>query len=94
MAKRPRRGGLAEGAKVTVAIRPENLWIVEDGAAGGQNVMHGPVNEVVFLGDSLECRAKIGSAELGMRLHPSNDVAVGNEIRIRVEPKDVAVLAE
>jgi hypothetical protein len=47
----------------------------------------------VFLGDSLDCRAKAGSLDLGMRLHPANSVAVGDAIRMRVEPRDVAVLA-
>jgi hypothetical protein len=28
-----------------------------------------------------------------MRLHPSNAVAVGDEIRMRVDPGDVAILA-
>jgi iron(III) transport system ATP-binding protein len=83
----------AAGAKVTVAIRPENLWLVDGGAAEGPNLMQGQVTEVVFLGDSLECRAKIGDSELGLRLHPSNSVAVGDIIRVRVEPHDVAVLA-
>jgi len=84
---------LAEGAKVTVAIRPENLWLIDAGDVGTANVIAGEVTEVVFLGDSLDCRAKVGSAELGMRLHPSNAVAVGDAIRMRVDPGDVAVLA-
>ena len=57
------------------------------------NVIEGEVTEVVFLGDSLDCRARVGSTELGMRLHPSNTVAVGDGIRMRVDPRDVAVLA-
>jgi iron(III) transport system ATP-binding protein len=84
---------LAEGAMVTVAVRPENLWLVDAGDAGPANVIEGEVTEVVFLGDSLDCRAKVGSTELGMRLHPSNAVAVGDEIRMRVDPGDVAILA-
>jgi iron(III) transport system ATP-binding protein len=82
----------AEGEKVTVAVRPENLWLAEDGG-DTTNQMHGEVIEVVFLGDSLDCRATVGSVELGMRLHPSNTVAVGDKISIRVEPRDVAVLS-
>jgi iron(III) transport system ATP-binding protein len=84
---------LAEGAKVTVAVRPENLWLVEAGDAGSANVIEGEVTEVVFLGDSLDCRARVGPSELGMRLHPSNAIAVGDAIRMRVNPGDVAVLA-
>jgi iron(III) transport system ATP-binding protein len=81
-----------QGEKVTVAVRPENLWLAngEDVA----NVMQGEVTEVVFLGDSLECRAKVGSAELGMRLHPAHTVAVGDAIKIKVEPGDIAVLTD
>jgi len=83
---------IAEGEKVTVAVRPENLWLVDGGAADAINQIQGEVVEVVFLGDSLDCRARIGSSELGMRLHPSNAVAVGDAIRMRIAPGDIAVL--
>lgn len=83
---------VAEGAKVTVAIRPENLWPVRDGEVA-TNLIEGEVTEVVFLGDSLDCRAKVGPTEIGMRLHPSNAVAVGDAIKMRVEPRDITVLA-
>jgi iron(III) transport system ATP-binding protein len=86
-------GDIAEGAKVTVAIRPENLWPVEGNDPNTSNLIEATVTEVVFLGDSLDCRAMAGSLDLGMRLHPANSVAVGDAIRMRVEPRDVAVLA-
>lgn len=84
---------ITEGAKVTVAIRPENLWLIEPGDSKTDNVIEAEVTEVVFLGDSLDCRARIGDSELGMRLHPSNAIEVGKQIRMRVAPRDVAVLA-
>ena len=85
---------IAAGTKVTVAIRPENLWLVDDELTDPTNLIKAEVTEVVFLGDSLDCRATVGSSELGMRLHPSNQVAVGDKICMRVFPHDVAVLKD
>jgi iron(III) transport system ATP-binding protein len=85
--------GAEAGSKVTVAIRPENLWVVEGKGSNLANVMTGKVSEMVFLGDSLECRASVGSAEIGMRLHPSNSIKAGDNVRIRVRPEDIAILA-
>lgn len=84
---------IPEGTKVTVAIRPENLWLVDGEANDATNLVEGEVSEVVFLGDSLDCRAVVQSIELGLRLHPSNAVKVGDRLRMRVAPQDISVLA-
>ena len=87
-------GAPAVGTKVTVAIRPENLWPVGERSTGDGSPIEGEVEEVVFLGDSLECAVKSGSARLTMRLHPSNSIAVGERIQILVQPEDVTILAD
>jgi iron(III) transport system ATP-binding protein len=87
-------GGLEAGTKVTVAIRPENVEIAGAAKSGGGNVLEGALAEVVFLGDSLECRASVGSAEMVLRLHPSSRVKCGDAIRIRAAPADVAILED
>ena len=86
---------LATGAKVTVAVRPENLWLIngDAGSTGAGNRIQGTVSDIVFLGDSIECSVTIGSELIIMRLHPHHTVRVGDQIEIGVEPKDVTVLA-
>ena len=82
------------GTPVTVAIRPENLRILDDGGTDSGNVIEGEVEEVVFLGSVLECAIRAGSGRLTVQLHPSNGVASGTRIRADVRPQDVTILTE
>jgi iron(III) transport system ATP-binding protein len=86
--------GVAVGTKVTIAIRPENIHLASGTNATGANLITGKVAEIVFLGDSLDCRVAIGSSELGIRLHPSNAVKVGDDLHMQVDPDDLTILTE
>lgn len=81
------------GEQVTVAIRPENVRLAADGGSDAFSYIAGEVSEIVFLGESLECRVNVGNSELIMRLHPSSVVAVGSSIDVIVMADDVAILA-
>ena len=82
------------GTTVTVAIRPENLSLSDDGNAEGGTVIDGEVEEVVFVGNALECAIKAGSARLNVQLHPSNGITVGERVKTRIFPENVAILTE
>ncbi len=86
--------GPEAGTRVTVAIRPENLFPCVDGLTSDGNLLDGEVEEVVFLGGMLECVVKTGSASLTLQLHPSNDLEPGAKVQIFVQPDDVNVLTE
>lgn len=81
------------GDKVTVAVRPENVWLAGNGIAETESQITGEVTEIIFLGESLECRVNIGSSNVLTRLHPSSEVAVGDSVSVIVKPNDVAILA-
>jgi iron(III) transport system ATP-binding protein len=51
------RAGLADGAGVQVAIRPESLRLTPDGAAppAGEGVLRGKLADVTFLGNLIDC---------------------------------------
>ena len=87
-------GGHGAGSKVTIAIRPENLFPCVDGLKKERNLLDGEVEDAVFLGGVLECTMRVGSASLTMQLHPSNDLEPGMKVRVFVQPEDVNILTE
>ena len=88
------RDGPDVGTRVTVAIRPENLFPCVDGLAKDGNLLDGEVEDVVFLGGILECAVRAGPVSLTMQLHPSNDLKPGAKFQILVQPADVNILTE
>lgn len=83
----------AVGDKVTIAVRPENVWLAQKGTDDAATQITGKVSEIIFLGEALECRVDLGSSNVITRLHPSSEVAVGDTVGVIVKPQDVAILA-
>ncbi len=81
------------GDKVTIAVRPENVWLAQKGSDDAATQITGKVSEIIFLGEALECRVDLGSSNVITRLHPSSEVAVGDTVGVIVKPQDVAILA-
>jgi iron(III) transport system ATP-binding protein len=75
--------GLTRGDEVTLSIRPENIHIVSD-AIDGDNVLDGVVEQVVFLGESLDCRIKVGQVSLISRQHSSVRVERGDAVKVQL----------
>lgn len=80
------------GKSVTIAVRPENVRLVGDGALDGEPATRGEITEIVFLGETLECRVRCGEADLVARVHPAEAVAVGDTVGVVIRPGDVATL--
>ncbi|WP_323766616.1 ABC transporter ATP-binding protein [Marinovum sp.] len=83
----------ATGAKVTIAVRPENVRLVANGTDGAADVPQGEVIDTVFLGESVECRVRLGNSDLVARIHPDQPVEEGKAIGVMIRPKDVAILS-
>ena len=81
------------GDKVNVAVRPENVRIVDQGSKNEIDALNGEVSEIVFLGESVECRVKLGSSDIVARIHPSQQVSLGQKVGVLVMPDDVAIVA-
>ncbi|MEP1206100.1 MAG: ABC transporter ATP-binding protein [Rhizobiaceae bacterium] len=81
------------GSKVTIAIRPENLFLQGNEADPSGNLLEGDVEEVVFLGNFLECNLRVGSETLTVHVHPSNEIVEGDRLKVVVAANDVAVLS-
>ncbi len=83
------------GREVWLALRPEQLGL--GGADGDQSLSLGTARiiEAVFQGSHLKILAESASAEVGelkLRLPPSTNLAVGEEIEINADPGEVVVL--
>ncbi|MFD0981074.1 ABC transporter ATP-binding protein [Tropicimonas aquimaris] len=77
------------GKDVTIAVRPENVTLVSHGS---EDAAAGEVLETVFLGDSVECRVRLGNSDIVARVHPNQPLGVGDKIGVVVRPDDVAIL--
>jgi len=82
---------------VLVSVRPEDIVVVDDDSAG-KDAWDASIGQVVFLGESVDCRLAVGDLELRARLHPSFVKRRGDRVRlsfradrcvaIRLEPPD------
>ena len=85
--------GRADGSKVTIAVRPENVRLADERTEPGAARIGGEVLDIVFLGEALECRIALGTSDLVTRMHPSSEVAPGDRVDVVIRPEDVAILA-
>lgn len=72
------------GDHVVIAIRPEDVELVADGEAGGENVFEGQVQRVIFLGECVEAHIHIGPQAFTLRLHPSQAPRSGERLHVRL----------
>ena len=77
--------GAANGAKVDVAVRPENVVLTRDGHAAGEIVEH------TFLGNLNEYLVRLAGETLRVQTHPKEMFAVGETVGIAVDPETVSV---
>lgn len=86
-------GDAAVDSNVTIAVRPENVRLVARGTDGAPDMPEGEVVETVFLGESVECRVRLGQSDLVARIHPDQPVEAGEKIGVLIRPEDVAILS-
>lgn len=84
---------LRVGDPVILSIRPEDLEL-SDHKPDGINVLHGKVDQKVFLGDSVEFQVKFGSRVLQSRAHPSLRTPIGDPIWATVRPEKSVVVRQ
>ena len=93
---------LPKGAKVAVAVRPENVMLHtgEPPAADDRNVLSGTVRSVVYLGNTLDCQVEVNGVLVKADVHPGEAVRESDTITLsfkvsasRVVPLDTDVEA-
>jgi iron(III) transport system ATP-binding protein len=76
--------GAAIGESVIVVVRPEDINIVTDTAAG--NILRGKIEALIFMGDALECQLSVGAQKLRTKLHPSSALRQGEMVSLQLPP--------
>jgi iron(III) transport system ATP-binding protein len=85
--------GLRKGDEVMVSIRPENIRVSVD-AIDGVNVLDGKIQQVVFLGEAVDCRIEVGSVSLISRLHPSERAEKGDSVKVQLPPDVCTIVTD
>ena len=79
----------AVGTPVTLCLRPEFIdpqagtW---NGAAQDRNIVHGTIENLIFIGDAYEGEIRVEDNLLLARISPETDLAVGNQVFFEVAP--------
>ncbi len=78
-------GGEAAGREVVVSVRPEDVSIHERQRPEG--AWEATVEQVVFLGECVDCRLAAGAFPLRVRAHPSVRVRRGDRVFLTFHPE-------
>jgi iron(III) transport system ATP-binding protein len=79
------------GSRVTLLVRPEYLEVAT-GRPAGPNAFRGEVEELVFLGEFVDCRVRVAGELLRTRPHPTIRLAKGDTIWLTLRPDLCSVL--
>lgn len=98
VAARPDRGDWAIGRQVLAVVRPEDVILAAGHSADTiQNVFHGAIKDVVFLGEDTQVSLEInGLGRLTSSLKTTRDSsrnAAGSVVQLEVNPADVYLIA-
>jgi iron(III) transport system ATP-binding protein len=80
-------GDVALQDSVVVVVRPEDVNLVTEPKPNQNNVLHGKVEAVIFMGEALECQVAVGSQKLRTKLHPSSAVRQGEAVTLELLPE-------
>jgi iron(III) transport system ATP-binding protein len=84
--------GLSPGSKVTVAVRPEALKLLSNGAPSGEgNVLDATVRSVAFLGDHYEYHLSSGPIDLTA---VASELVPTEHLRIQIPTEACSLIAE
>jgi iron(III) transport system ATP-binding protein len=81
------------GAEVQVAIRPESLRLVPDGAGpGAAGVLRGKVAELTYLGNLVDCHLVLADGtRVRVQADPEVSLQIGQSLRVAFEPRACTV---
>jgi iron(III) transport system ATP-binding protein len=84
-------GARFSGNEVEVMIRPEDIDVILPSGGDRQNVLAGLVTHVHFMGSQIECGIDIGGTQVRALAKPSDPIAEGQPVTLRIDPARCAV---
>jgi iron(III) transport system ATP-binding protein len=84
-------GASFTGADVHVMIRPEDIDLVASPERDRLNTLIGVVTHVHFMGSQIECGIDIGGTQVRALAKPSDPIAEGQPVALRIDPACCAV---
>jgi iron(III) transport system ATP-binding protein len=84
--------GAGRDEPVTLAIRPENV-LVHGQAVAAENVQPGKVEQLLFLGDFVDCRVRVGTDLITARLHPATRYRRDDDVWVEFPTHACSVLS-
>ncbi len=86
------KGSLAEGQTIVLAIRPEHVEILAAPSEELENVFQAEVLRAAYLGNSIDCRLRLGKWELRTQLPPGKIPSPGEKLWIRLPPEKLILV--
>jgi iron(III) transport system ATP-binding protein len=83
---------LFAGSRVTLAVRPENLELLETAPADSGNVIRAIIETRLFQGDFIEVQLRPGNLLLTAHTHPAFRSPEGDAIFVRIAPENCVIL--
>jgi iron(III) transport system ATP-binding protein len=84
---------IPSGAEVLVSVRPESFELSADAKASSVNVIVGEVDKSTFLGDSIDCRVRVGTERVRAKLPPTSEVEEGAKVFLQFDPHACMVIS-
>jgi ABC-type Fe3+/spermidine/putrescine transport system ATPase subunit len=88
------RTGAAAGTQVKFVARPENVEFELGEATGEENILTGAVAARVYLGDIAEYTIEAGGVRILARARPSQSLAHGANVRVRLPAERTIAICE
>ena len=76
---------------MAVAVRPESITLLTERAqitpAIAGAILEGTVEDVSFIGESLDCRVRVGTMQNAGRLDPTAAIREGQRVFLKLPPE-------
>ena len=83
----------AEGASVTLCIRPEFIRVAPGSGGGGANVVQGKVETLVFIGEAFEMEMRAAGELLLAKVDADTRAQVGDVLHFTLDPAHCLLVA-
>jgi iron(III) transport system ATP-binding protein len=78
---------IREKEDVALFFRPENVMITKSAQENDINTFAGRIESLIYLGNFIDCRIKIGLKEIKAQISCEEDLQVGDEVSIKIAPE-------